>query len=259
MDKITFIIPTIGRSTLLNSVNSLLNQTIEDWNAIIIFDGVEQNFFISDERIKIIKINKIGKNINSAGNVRNYGMNLVDTKWIAFLDDDDIIADDYIECFYNEIKYAKEYKNEDIDVLIFRMRRDNDYIPNLDVDNFYICDVGISFIIKKTIYDDEIKFIPDGAEDYLYLDTIRKNGYTIMISPFIKYFVRETEYNMDDNVNKNNGSRVIINNNDNNSDFNSFDSFDNDNQSNKINSFLVFMGYYFYMKERTINNLCTKI
>ena len=41
LEKITFIIPTIGRDTLLNSINSLFNQTIKEWKAIIIFDGIK--------------------------------------------------------------------------------------------------------------------------------------------------------------------------------------------------------------------------
>ena len=44
----------------------------------------------------------MGVAINNAGNVRNYGMSFVETEWIAFLDDDDIIADDYLEKFYEE-------------------------------------------------------------------------------------------------------------------------------------------------------------
>jgi hypothetical protein len=37
---ITFIIPTIGRKTLSNAIKSLLEQDDNNWNAIIIFDGV---------------------------------------------------------------------------------------------------------------------------------------------------------------------------------------------------------------------------
>jgi glycosyltransferase involved in cell wall biosynthesis len=107
-NSITFIIPTIGRNTLENSINSLKNQTIKDWNAIIIFDGIISNIdinYINDNRIKILECDKKGININSAGEVRNYGINYVKSKWIAFLDDDDIIEDDYVETFINEINY----------------------------------------------------------------------------------------------------------------------------------------------------------
>jgi hypothetical protein len=203
---VTFIIPTIGRTTLLNSINSLLNQTIENWCAIIIFDGIKKNLNVSDDRIKIIEIDKLGININSAGYVRNYGMKLVETKWIAFLDDDDIIAHDYLECFYKELSL-----NNELSVIIFRMSMNKRIIPKLDANNFYICDIGISYIIKKEIFDNNIKFIPDGAEDYLYLDLIRKHGYKMVISPYVKYYVRETYY--EDIDQQNLGKRVYINNN----------------------------------------------
>ena len=206
MNKVTFIIPTIGRNTLLNSINSLLNQTIEDWCAIIIFDGIKKNVSISDDRIKIIEIDKLGSAVNNAGDVRNYGMSLIETEWIAFLDDDDIIADDYLEYFYRELKL-----NEELSVVIFRMKMGDRIVPKLDTNNFYVCDVGISFIIHKDIFEDNIKFIPDGAEDYLYLDLIRKSGYTMVISPYIKYYVKEEYYTETDNNLI--GKRVYINSN----------------------------------------------
>jgi len=202
MTTITFIIPTIGRKSLKNSITSLLNQTIVDWQAIIIFDGVKSNININDNRIKIVEIEKLGININSAGNVRNYGISLCDTQWIAFLDDDDIIDIDYIETFYKELNL-----NYDLDVLIFRMKQENRIIPKLFTNNFYMCDVGISFIIKKKIYDDGLKFIPNGIEDFEYLNRIRNNNYKIIISPYIKYYVRETNIFNE----KITGNRVLIN------------------------------------------------
>ena len=48
MNNITFIVPTIGRISLNNSIKSLLNQTIENWNAIIIFDGIKCNIENND-------------------------------------------------------------------------------------------------------------------------------------------------------------------------------------------------------------------
>lgn len=96
---ITFVIPTIGRDTLQNAIQSIENQTDDNWKIIIIFDGVKSTINITNPKIQILEIEKIGKDRNSAGNVRNYGMNYVDTDWIAFLDDDDTIAEDYVETF----------------------------------------------------------------------------------------------------------------------------------------------------------------
>lgn len=207
---ITFIIPTIGRSTLINSINSLKNQTIKDWRAIIIFDGISCNIDIDidDNRIKVLECEKKGININSAGEVRNYGISFVETKWIAFLDDDDIIETDYIETFYNEINLCNDL-HIDLDLIIFRMNDNGRIIPKLKTDNFYLCDVGISFIFKKEIYDEGCKFTPDGAEDFLYLDKIRAFGKRIMISPYVKYYVRTSDFIIDENNNI--GNRVFIN------------------------------------------------
>ena len=200
-NKITFIIPTIGRDTLTNSIQSLLNQTNNNWEAIIIFDGIKPNIEINDNRIKVIQIDKKGRDKNSAGLVRNIGMKYVNTNWIGYLDDDDYLANDYINCFYNELKL-----NPDMDVLIFRMNDKNKILPELETDNFYLNHVGISFAMKKKIFDNNLIFVPSSGEDFEYLNLIRNNNYKIIISPYIKYFVRSED--MNNNVF---GNRVKIN------------------------------------------------
>ena len=99
MNEVTFIIPSIGRSTLQNSIDSILNQTNENWKIIIIFDGIEPTIVTTNKKIFILKSNKKGVLKNQAGNVRNFGMEFVKTRWIAFLDDDDVIANNYVETF----------------------------------------------------------------------------------------------------------------------------------------------------------------
>jgi len=207
MSKITFIIPSIGRDTLQNTIKSLENQTNSNWNAIIIFDGCSSTIQTINPKIKIIQIEKLGTD-NSAGLVRNEGIKLANTEWIGFVDDDDTIANNYVETFYNELL------ENDIDVIIFRMNHFHDIIyPLLETDNFYIANVGISFAMKKRIYED-IPFIPSDIEDYLLLNSIRENKYKMMISPFVRYFVRDILSNeeKDDYINnKIIGNRVFIN------------------------------------------------
>ena len=183
---LTFIIPTIGRESLKYTIDSLYKQTIHEWKCIIIFDGIEPNIIFNDSRIKIIKCDKLGIGSNSAGNVRNYGMQFVETEWIAFVDDDDTISSSYIEIF------NQEFKIYDFDVYIYRMQLNNQIIPSLNVNNFYVCDVGISFIIKKNIFDN-IKFIPSSIEDFEYLNKIRECNYKIIISPYVKYYVKNNK------------------------------------------------------------------
>jgi len=146
MAKITFIIPTVGRDTLKNTIDSLFNQTCAEWKAIIIFDGVKpilsknaednqtqnlsatiersktmpeniQHYGTIDDRFQILHTEKMERQqgFNSAGYVRNYGIRFVTTEWIAFVDDDDTIKSTYIETFLSEMS---NYEN---DVIIFRM------------------------------------------------------------------------------------------------------------------------------------------
>ena len=185
-NMITFIIPTIGRESLQESLNSIINQTNKNWKAIVVFDGIEPTIQSSDERIKIIKITRKGVNKNNAGLVRNEGIKLVDTKWIAFLDDDDFIKEDYIDTFFNTLD-----KYPELDVLIFRMIScDKEIFPELNTNNFYVNRVGISFAMTKKLFDNGYIFIPSDTEDFLLLDKIRNGNNKMLISPYIKYYVR---------------------------------------------------------------------
>jgi hypothetical protein len=189
---ITFIIPTIGRKTLLNSIESLINQDDDDWNAIIIFDGIKNNFEIIDKRITIVEIEKTG-NIEkkySSGQVRNIGFKHVkNTEWIGFLDDDDCLSNNYISRLKEEIKI-----NNNIEVCIFRMGYENQFIlPTFNDRNIIRNKVGISFTIKKYI-SDKILFENNPYEDFLYLKILQNNKYKILISSYVTYFVRTKPY-----------------------------------------------------------------
>lgn len=186
---VTFIIPSIGRETLKRTINSLLNQTNNNWNAIIIFDGVAPTIKLYDYRIRIIETTKkIGTGKNSAGSVRNIGMKEVTTKWLGFVDDDDVLHPKYVE-------YLISHNNDhpEIGVVIFRMNNsDGRILPLHEEDNFHLHNVGISFSIKtKIVKEKEIYFIPSWKEDFMYLSAIRDIGIPIMISPHIAYYVRK--------------------------------------------------------------------
>ena len=94
---ITFIIPSIARLTLLTTIESLKKQSNPNWNAIVIYDGVDGPTF-DDERIKIIKSEKVGLEgpmNGQSGLVRNIGIKQTETEGIGFLDDDDTIHPEY--------------------------------------------------------------------------------------------------------------------------------------------------------------------
>jgi hypothetical protein len=87
------------------------------------------------------------------------------------------------------------------------MNDKNKILPKLETDNFYLNHVGISFAMKKKIFDKKLIFEPSSCEDFEYLNLMRNNNYKIIISPYVKYFVRSE----DTNNNNLKGNRVKIN------------------------------------------------
>lgn len=208
---ITFIIPSINRKTLIDTIYSLQNQYINSWKAIIIFDNCYPdiniiNILENDDRFLYISIKKTGFAENSAGNVRNIGMTLVNTEWIGFVDDDDYLTKDYVLLLYKEINTYNS------DVIIFRM---NDpklgIVPNKKshlIDNpIYEGNIGISFCYKKELFNQNIFFEPSCSEDYFLINKISQLNKKILISKYITYYVRHYKDNIDINI-----EPVIINN-----------------------------------------------
>lgn len=188
---VTFIIPTIGRKTIENTIKSLFYQTNPNWLAIIVIDGVDINLHIDDNRVTIIKIKKTGQH-NHAGRVRNAAFDLVNTEWIGFVDDDDCLTNDYVEKLKEEI-----ILNPDTSTVIFRMNNNDlntKILPPPDVIDFEGCKVGISFSVKKDLTKKYI-FEPSHMEDYVLLDKIRSGKNKMVISPYLTYLVNSKQLN----------------------------------------------------------------
>jgi hypothetical protein len=199
--KITFIIPTVGRSTLNRAITSIKNQTMNNWNCIIIFDGVNipanvSNPLKDDKRFTLLRINKVGVS-NHAARVRNEGLKLVKNGWVGFVDDDDTLSPYYVEHFNN---YLSGYPF--LKCIIFRMMySDNNVIPRQDSLYFYQGNVGISFCFSSELLSRGFYFTPSDCEDYVLLSKIRASGYRMIISNRIGYLVRPVLNTTTDYVN----------------------------------------------------------
>lgn len=185
---ITFIIPSIGRITLIDTIQSLLDLNCNNWKAIIIYDGVPQNIKVDDERVEIYEIEKSGH----AGYVRNYGITKVkNSEWIGFVDDDDVLSEDYID------KLKLEQRLNDIDVCIFRMiDKYNNILPSQNDNSIYKSRVGISFSVKYNIAKD-ILFRGEQCEDYFYLKELEFKKNRIVISCYVCYFIKCARKNIE--------------------------------------------------------------
>lgn len=192
---ITFIIPTINRSTLLTALKSLNNQLATNWKAIVIFDGCEPSNpeilnLLSNTRFLYICINKSGilkdKIHGAAGFVRNIGMSISNTPWTGFLDDDDYLLPNYTQSLIEEIRI-----NPTTELISFRMIDKNQIIPPDFITNIEFGYVGISFCYKTQLFQQGFKFTQSEKEDFDFINNIKNAKKKIIISPFISYIVRD--------------------------------------------------------------------
>ena len=185
-DLVSIIVPYYKKKKyILKTINSILNQTYNHFEIIIIYDDENlsdlnylEELFNSCEKIKILKnLKTVG-----AGLSRNVGIDYAKGEFIAFIDADDIWKKCKLE---NQINFMKE-KNLKFSHTSYEIIDENDKIlgkrisRNFEEVNDLIssCDIGLSTVIlKKEIFDFQTKF-PDlkTKEDFvLWLKILQKN------------------------------------------------------------------------------------
>lgn len=108
----TVLIPLYNKEKyILNTINSVLNQTFKDFEILIINDGSTDNSLsivqtIEDDRIRII--NKKNEGVSSA---RNVGIQNAFYDWICFLDADDSMLPD---CLMEMSELINDYPDANI-------------------------------------------------------------------------------------------------------------------------------------------------
>lgn len=178
MEKISVIIPVYNVERYLEQcLNSVVNQTYENIEVLIINDGTKDN---SQEIIDLYKSrypNKIYSFIKENGGLsdaRNYGINKATGDYITFIDSDDYIDNTMIEKLYNKIKLD----NADISACECyfkyetKMKRvglnidDNENIKNVMIKLFpsawaklYKKDIFIHNNFKKGIWFEDVEFL----------------------------------------------------------------------------------------------------
>ena len=114
MPKVSVIVPFYNVGPYIEKcLDSLVNQTLEDIEIILVNDGSQDN---SDQKVKQYqikypyKIKCYEKPNGGLGDARNYGINYATGEYIAFLD-----SDDYIEpTMYEEMYQMAKQENADM-------------------------------------------------------------------------------------------------------------------------------------------------
>ena len=164
---VSVIIPYFKKKKyIVETINSVINQTYKNIEIIIIYD--DENLDELNELKKIKKTDSridilINKKSLGAGESRNIGIRHSKGNYLAFLDADDIWIKNKIE---KQIEFMKSHKAlishtsyEVIDKhnksLSKRLARDFDHFKNL----LYSCDIGLSTVmVKKTVFENQVEF-----------------------------------------------------------------------------------------------------
>lgn len=183
MSFVTFIIPTIGRPTLERTLKWIEVQSDPDWNAIVVADRVD-HFCLPVENDKFLFVNlskKVGMS-NFSARVRNHGMSMANGEWIAFVDDDDRIGENYVQWLREE---CASY-----DLVIFRMATpDGICLPPAQELGPGL--VGISFAIRSSFQREKgVLFSPSGGEDWDFVEKATRSGAKTKLSDHIAYYIR---------------------------------------------------------------------
>ncbi len=104
MPKISVIVPVYNREEKLNRcLKSLIGQSFKDFEAILIDDGstdlsakICDEYEKKDARIKVYHIKNGG-----VSKARNFGIDKAEGEFIAFIDSDDYVAENFLKVLYN--------------------------------------------------------------------------------------------------------------------------------------------------------------
>ena len=186
------VICTYNRAKLLpRALDSLLAQSEQDWEAIVVDDGstdhtksVVANFSAFCPNIRLFQ----RANNRGPGAARNIGVKLSKGRYITFLDSDDEFAVDHLA-------NRKQLLTLDEEILFLHggVKIVGDpYVIDKDDPNKQIhlsqCGIGGTFFIRRDVFDEVGGFEDVGyAEDSRFLEKATAKGITSSFTPHPSY------------------------------------------------------------------------
>lgn len=195
---ISIIIPAYNaEKTIGRCVQSVLAQTFQDWEMILVDDGSQDGTLEKCKSFHDARIRIAHKDNGGVSSARNYGMRLAKGEYVAFVDSDDYIECDYLQNLYKGIGhdlvitgFCYENKPEDSSIQL-------DLCNKEEVGNKLSCLISAdqlcfpwgrlfkrSIIEKHNIrFDENMRFAEDNVFNWeylchaetLYIDTTNKD------------------------------------------------------------------------------------
>lgn len=202
MPKVSVIVPIYNVEKYLEKcINSLLSQTLEDIQIILVNDGSKDNSgniakeYEQNNKDRVIYVEKENGGLSDA---RNYGLKYATGDFIAFLDSDDYIEKNAYEEMYNkaieenadyvECDFIWEFPNK------IRVDKQYPYKNKKEMLSFVRVVAWNKLIKRQLIIDNNLEF-PKGLRyedvEFTYKLIPFINKFTYVDKPFIHYVQRE--------------------------------------------------------------------
>ena len=202
MPKVSVIVPIYNVEKYLEKcINSLLSQTLEDIQIILVNDGSKDNSgniakeYEQNNKDRVIYVEKENGGLSDA---RNYGLKYATGDFIAFLDSDDYIEKNAYEEMYNkaieenadyvECDFIWEFPNK------IRVDKQYPYKNKKEMLSFVRVVAWNKLIKRQLITDNNLEF-PKGLRyedvEFTYKLIPFVNRFAYVDKPFIHYVQRE--------------------------------------------------------------------
>ncbi len=166
MSLITVITASIGRDDIKHAYRSLVDQTDPDWRWIIAGDGIRPPVF-HDGRVRAFKL----PHMAHEAHMRNIGVEVAQTPWVTFLDDDDTLAPTFIATMTDIIMHKP-----DVDVIyVTQVGPSGKLFPSTPGVTWG--EVGISYACRRELAQ-EFPFQPVLHEDFEQVLAFEGHGAT---------------------------------------------------------------------------------
>ena len=169
MSEITFIVPIYNvESYVFKCLESIEKQTNTDFEVLCVNDGstdksrdIILEFVDKDKRFKLLD-----KKNGGLSDARNYGLEFVSTKYVAFIDGDDSIEPYYLE------KALPRVKEDDLDILVFSYNQFNLEKNNKEKTSLMIKDGTYTLKENKEV----LAYCPNSAWTKIYKTSLFKDN-----------------------------------------------------------------------------------
>lgn len=231
--KISVIVPVYNVEDYLeDALNSIVNQTFDDIEVLMIDDGSTDNsrYIIEKYALDYDNFYAFHKKNDGLPITRNYGLKFAKGEYVYFMDSDDFLISDAFEKMYNcaskynsDVVTANFYRYNDnktwfhiINEYVFNELESNLYNVNLNQYHKLIWDMPVwNKIYKKEFLDENnIRFVNDRVifEDNIFSTEIYIKAKTVSVLKDCVYCWRKRVFNesLSQSHDKNRGNELFV-------------------------------------------------